>query len=272
MLTIDDNKVQEGTLGDVDAEFHRAFAVRLFQFVWALLEREERTQEQVDAMINAAHASRFHWAQLGTAMHVAYGEWQISRVYAVLERWEPALYHARRCLAICEEDRASEFAESYAYEALSRAYAGAHQREKAQEYFDLARKAGSKMESLADREMLARDLLTIPGVEPEKPSKPSRRRKRVASGVTVTVSEAPEETPVQTAEPSSGGRSRRGQRNGAKADTSATLPDPEAANGKAARRSLGREQQIADAASQDTRARRSRRRRSPSHDKGDQTR
>ena len=45
-------------------------------------------------MIHAAHASRHHWAAVGTGVNLARGEWQISRVYVTLGRGEPALFHA----------------------------------------------------------------------------------------------------------------------------------------------------------------------------------
>ena len=59
---------------------------------------------QVDEMIHAAHASRFHWSRAEgvTTINLARGEWQCCRVYAVLGRGEPALWHARRCLAYVE--------------------------------------------------------------------------------------------------------------------------------------------------------------------------
>ena len=47
-------------------------------------------------MIHAAHASRYHWSQVGEPVNVAHGEWQCSHVYAALGRAEPALHHARR--------------------------------------------------------------------------------------------------------------------------------------------------------------------------------
>src|SRR5437773_7978501 len=54
---------------------------------------------------------------------LAIGEWQISRVYAALGRPEPSLYHAERCLEICEAHKVGDFPFAYAYEALARAFA-----------------------------------------------------------------------------------------------------------------------------------------------------
>jgi hypothetical protein len=73
----------------------RAVAARLFNDTWALLEKESRTAEEDDRMVHMAHASRFHWDNAGDDQHRAVGEGQVARVYAVLRRGEPALFHAR---------------------------------------------------------------------------------------------------------------------------------------------------------------------------------
>ena len=104
-------------------EQRRQLAVDLFNRVWTLIELPERTAEQDDEMIHAAHASRYHWGEVGTKANLARGEWQVSRVYTVLGRSEPALYHAHRCLAYVEEGDGVEDWIPFAFEALSRAQA-----------------------------------------------------------------------------------------------------------------------------------------------------
>ncbi len=105
---------------DVD---HRALAVALFNHVWTLLEMEDRTREQDDQMLHAAHASRHHWGVVGAPVNLARGEWQCSRVYSVLGRGEPAIHHGRRCLEICQQHGIGDFDVAFAYEALTRGYA-----------------------------------------------------------------------------------------------------------------------------------------------------
>ena len=82
----------------IDAATHRQLAVDLFNSVWRLLERTDRTAAEDDEMLHAAHASRHHWGEVGERVNLARGEWQCSRVYAVLGRAEPAMWHAQRCL------------------------------------------------------------------------------------------------------------------------------------------------------------------------------
>ena len=148
-------------LTDDDRKMHRAQGVELFNFTWTLIEKKERTQEEVDTMIHAAHASRHHWGFVGEPKNFARGEWQISRVYAVLGRVEPAMYHANRCLAICEENGIGDFDIAYAYEALARATSIAGAERKLSEYMSKARALGAKIADAEDREHFEEDLATI---------------------------------------------------------------------------------------------------------------
>ena len=110
-------------LTDLDAASHRALGVALYNHVWTLLETADRTPAQIDEMIHAAHASRFHWSRAEGCepVNLARGEWQCSRVYAVLGRAEPALWHAARCLAINEANGSADWDIASAYEAMARA-------------------------------------------------------------------------------------------------------------------------------------------------------
>jgi hypothetical protein len=136
----------------------RQLAVDLFNEVWRLME----SRADDDRMLHAAHASRYHWGQIGEAKNLARGEWQCSRVYTVLGRGEPALHHARRCLAICEYGKVEDWDLPYAYEAIARAYLTAGELEQAATYAQLARHAGEAVADPEDREHLFEDLATLP--------------------------------------------------------------------------------------------------------------
>ena len=144
-------------------ETERRLAADLFNHVWTLLEEEARTPAEDDEMLHAAHASRFHWTAVGTPINAARGEWQCSRVYAVLGRSEPALHHARRCLelALAAED-AADWDVPFAYEALARAHAVAGGAAEARRYLELARADAGKIADADDRELVLADLATVP--------------------------------------------------------------------------------------------------------------
>ena len=147
----------------LDQAAERQLAVDLFNHVWTLLEKSERTADEDDEMLHAAHASRFHWTAVGTRIHAARGEWQCARVYSVLGRGEPALHHARRCLELAlEADDSEDWDVPFAYEALARAHAVAGDAAEARRYVELARADAGKIAEAEDRELVLADLETIP--------------------------------------------------------------------------------------------------------------
>jgi hypothetical protein len=147
----------------VRPEQHRQLAVDLFNRVWQLLENQQRSTAETDEMIHAAHASRYHWSQVGTAVNLARGEWQCSRVYAVLGRAEPALWHAQRCLQLVEAaPEAEDWDLPFAYEALARAHAEAGEPEDAARYRRLAHETGESIADAEDRDLLLQALATLP--------------------------------------------------------------------------------------------------------------
>jgi hypothetical protein len=145
-----------------ELEWHRKTAARLFNATWDLLEKKRHTKEEVDAMIHMAHASRYHWSVVGGPKELAIGEWQISRVYAVLDRPEPSLFHAQRSLEICEARHVDGFPRAYAYEALARAFAIAGKARLRDACMKLAKAAGEKIAEADERTQFFKDLRTVP--------------------------------------------------------------------------------------------------------------
>jgi DNA-binding transcriptional MerR regulator len=140
----------------------RQLAADLFNLVWELLETKDRSTEQDDTMVHAAHASRYHWGEVGKPENRGRGEWQCSRVYSVLDRPEPALHHARRCLEICEQHGLADFDLAAAYEALARAHAVAGERDEAARYVALGRDACEQIAEDEDRQIILADLASVP--------------------------------------------------------------------------------------------------------------
>ncbi|MFI5226112.1 MAG: helix-turn-helix domain-containing protein [Candidatus Limnocylindrales bacterium] len=147
---------------ELDEAARRRFAADLYNHVWTLLEVPHRTAAQTDEMIHTAHASRYHWGTVGDPPNLARGEWLCSRVYAVLGRGEPALWHARRCLTINEEAGIADWDIAAAYEAMARASAVAGDLPAARSWADRARQACAAIAEDDDREVIVGDLATIP--------------------------------------------------------------------------------------------------------------
>jgi len=156
--------------GSDDALNHRAIGIDLFNRTWDLMGQQDRGTADDDAMLHMAHASAHHWRAEGTgatANNLARSEWQVSRVYTVLGRGEPALHHARRCLEICQANGIGDWDLAYAYEALARAASVAGDPAVAEDWLLRARRAVDDIAEDEDRDAVLADLATIPGVRQE---------------------------------------------------------------------------------------------------------
>jgi len=150
------------TSSELDPATQRALAVSLFNRVWELLEKADRTAVDEQEMVNAAHASRYHWTSIGTPKHLAIGDWQIARVYSTLGRAEPAVVHSRLSLDNAKLVTDEPWLLASAYEGLSRAYATAGDRAAATEWKD---KAVAQLELVTDpddREIVEQDVASLP--------------------------------------------------------------------------------------------------------------
>jgi DNA-binding transcriptional MerR regulator len=145
----------------LDPDDERRLAGTLFNHTWTLLERTDRGQLDDDEMLHAAHASRHHWGVVGEPVHWARGEWQCSRVYAVLGRAEPALHHGRRCLALAEEHDLSLFDVGCGHEALARAYRVAGSTDDMERHLALGYAVTDKISDEEERDLLRSDLASI---------------------------------------------------------------------------------------------------------------
>ncbi len=152
-----------------ELEWHRKMAAQLFNHTWDLIDKgDNRTPDESDEMIHSAHASRYHWGIVVVSdkypktgpMNLERGDWQISRVYSLLKRPEPALYHAQRCLSICEKHKIVDFDIAFALEAMARAYA-LNDDLKSEEYFQKAEKAGEAISKEEDKKYFVSELETI---------------------------------------------------------------------------------------------------------------
>lgn len=150
------------TEDELERAQHVAFAKQANQETWKLLEQADRSAVDDNRMIHAAHASAFHWGMVGGAAVSARGDWLLSHVYAVLGQVEPARHYARHCLATCEREGLVDFDLAYAYEAMARSNAVAHERAATVEWRTKAEHAAAAIADPEDRELFLGDLAAGP--------------------------------------------------------------------------------------------------------------
>lgn len=139
---------QEGTL-----------AAALFHDAWMLLNAPNRTPDEDAFLLHTAHASLYHWTNVGTVIHQIRGEWQISRAYADIGRAEPALWHATRALRLAKADDVGDWDLAFCFEALARAHAIAGDLARARSYVIRARAV--RIDQEQDRAVVEADLSSV---------------------------------------------------------------------------------------------------------------
>ncbi len=147
----------------VGAETHRRLAVGLYNHAWSLLERGARSTADDDELVHAAHASRWHWGEVGTAANHARGEWLCARVYATLGRAEPALHHADRCRQLVESggEGFEDWDRAAALEAVARARLTAGDVDGARAALALAVDASTEIADPEDRTQIELELASL---------------------------------------------------------------------------------------------------------------
>jgi hypothetical protein len=139
----------------------RRLGVELYNATWRLMD----SREDDERMLHVAHASAYHWRQAPECepRNRARSEWLCSRVYTVLGRAEPALYHAKCCLEICRADpeNMEDWDLPFAHEALARAYRVAGNDAEVLDQEQKARELGEQLADPEDRKHLEEALATL---------------------------------------------------------------------------------------------------------------
>ncbi|MDQ1519570.1 MAG: hypothetical protein QOI55_643 [Actinomycetota bacterium] len=156
-----------------DPEDHRTFAAAANNRAWELLADASRDDAAKREMVDAAHASLWHWRYAGTVVHEQRGEWLVSHVYAVLGHGDAALAHAQWCWALTEEGALTGFDHAYACEAMARALAARGDADDAASWRDRATTSASNVTDEEDRAILEADLAAGPWFDVPLPPEPA---------------------------------------------------------------------------------------------------
>ncbi|KAB3530503.1 hypothetical protein [Alkaliphilus serpentinus] len=143
-------------------EWHKKQAVESFNATWDLIDKKDRRTEENIKMVHTAHASRYHWEVIGTPLELARGEWQISRVYSLLNMAESALFHAQHSLKLCIDNNIGDFDLAFAYEAITRAYFIGSNLDLMKKNYELALGASKEISKPENKEYFLSELNTIP--------------------------------------------------------------------------------------------------------------
>jgi hypothetical protein len=149
------------------ATAHRFFSARCFNAAWKLMDgwgaQTEPAPERQEELLAASYASLWHWRQRAdvTARSLSVAYWQLSRIFALLDRSMPARQCAELSLKSASEPDVPVFYRAYALEALARATALGGELDRAAECLRGARELTEQISDEDDRKRLLDDLSTI---------------------------------------------------------------------------------------------------------------
>jgi hypothetical protein len=151
-------------VGEAGAKWRRAEAATAFNRAWELLDADERGAAEDAAMLGAAFASRYLWETVGGDQQRAIGDWQIARVASELGYSELALHWATLALETVLRNGWTDWRLASCYEGMARAHASAGDPVERDRYARLCRDRLADIEDAEDRELIASQLATVPGV------------------------------------------------------------------------------------------------------------
>ena len=139
-------------------EFHKKVAVETNNQIWPALDAENPTEAQLEGALHMAYASRYHWSKIGTAVNAVRAEYMIARVYSAMKRGEPALFHAKRCLEMAQENKNNieDWDLAFAYEVMARASSVSENKTSAENIMNLR-----KMPSIRSRVLKTRKSVKV---------------------------------------------------------------------------------------------------------------
>ena len=141
---------------------HRWHAVECNNLAWGLADAPARTPAQDEQMLNAAHASAFHWATVGTELHLARARLLLAKVHAVLGHPHMAIAYARQSNDYILSHDPPDWEAAFAHAVLAHAaYAVGDPNLHSAEYA-LAQHLGDAISDSEDRQIFLKAFTSVP--------------------------------------------------------------------------------------------------------------
>ncbi|MHA1666075.1 MAG: hypothetical protein ACTSW7_01735, partial [Candidatus Thorarchaeota archaeon] len=83
-------------------EFHKKVAISTNNGIWAVLDNDSPSSQEMEDALHMAHTARYHWSKVGTTVNAVRAEYMLARIYVHMKRDEPALFHGNRGLELAK--------------------------------------------------------------------------------------------------------------------------------------------------------------------------
>ena len=153
-------------MGDVTASeegtaWHRRFAAAANNRAWEL-SVQPRSAAEDQEMLNAAHASAWHWAKAGTSLNRARALMLLAEVHALLGLGQSALAHAEEMRAYLLEVQSPDWEVAFVHVVHAHAASAAGEMQKHRDSYALAVAALEGISNEVERSVVASTFLHVP--------------------------------------------------------------------------------------------------------------
>ncbi|MCO6457211.1 MAG: hypothetical protein J5I93_18090 [Pirellulaceae bacterium] len=147
---------------DEIARFHRWHAVESNNLAWKLSEQTSRTAAEDELMLDAAHASAYHWGQVGTELNQVRAQMLLGQVHAALGQGTTALNYARRSSEYFAARETPDWELAFAHAVLAHAASAAGDAALHQQHYALAEQLGQAIADPEDQAVFRQSFQRIP--------------------------------------------------------------------------------------------------------------
>lgn len=145
------------------AQSHRWHAIECNNIAWSLAENTTRSAGEDEEMLNAAHASAFHWAIIGTELNQVRAKLLLGEVHALLGNGQTALAYARQNYDYIKSHDQPDWEVAFAHAVLAHAAYAAGEADLYQCQYAKARELGQAITDSQEKEIYFRTFNLIPG-------------------------------------------------------------------------------------------------------------
>jgi hypothetical protein len=144
------------------ARSHRWHAIECNNLAWELNEQSGRTPNQDEEMLNAAHASAFHWTRVGTELNHARAKMLLGQVHAALGDGKYAMMYAQQSYNYVTTHDSPDWEVAFAHAILAHAAYAAGDSDLHQEHYTRARELGGAIAEPQEQEIFFKTFDRLP--------------------------------------------------------------------------------------------------------------
>lgn len=144
------------------AASHRFFAVECNNEAWRLTELPSRTPEETESMLHNAHASAYHWAQVGTEANTVKGWALLAQAHALAGNGRLASHYAQQNLDAVTSQASADLEIAFAYIIMANTAHASGDLEEHANYYAKAEASGNVIVDPEDKAIFSRTFLTAP--------------------------------------------------------------------------------------------------------------